>query len=82
MRHSVSVALNTLPATAFRLFRAGWNETSHGRFLFDQKAALSVMTAHAEHDVDVAEGDVAAKRRRLQNEVDAGRLYRVYAVSS
>lgn len=31
--------------TEFRIFRAGWNDTSKGRFLFDEKAAELVMSA-------------------------------------
>lgn len=41
-----------LPA-AFRLFKAGANETTKGTFLFDEEAARSVMEAATGHGVDL-----------------------------
>jgi phage I-like protein len=41
------------PPAAFRLFKAGWNDTSKGRFLFDAKAASAVMAAYRKQGVDV-----------------------------
>lgn len=40
--------------TEFRLFVAGWNDTEHGRFLFDEEAAKAVMAAHAKWGVELA----------------------------
>lgn len=37
----------------FRLFTAGWNDTEHGPFLFDDVAAKSVMAAHEKWGVDL-----------------------------
>lgn len=39
--------------TEFRLFVKGWNDTEKGRFLFDDDAAASVMTAYASWGVDL-----------------------------
>lgn len=39
--------------TEFRIFVAGWNDTSKGRFLFDSEAAASVMASYKEHGVDL-----------------------------
>ncbi len=36
----------------FRIFRAGWNDTYKGRFLFDEQAALAVMAEYEAHGVD------------------------------
>lgn len=40
--------------TEFRLFVKGWNDTENGRFLFDAKAAQSVMAAYEKWGVDLA----------------------------
>ncbi len=40
------------PPTEFRMFKAGWNSTKKGKFLFDDEAAKSVMAAYKEHGVD------------------------------
>jgi phage I-like protein len=42
------------PPTEFRLFTKGWNETENGKFLFDEKAAKSVMAAYRDWGVDLA----------------------------
>lgn len=42
----------TLP-TEFRLFVFGWNASTKGEILFDERAAADVMTAFDEHGVDV-----------------------------
>jgi hypothetical protein len=39
--------------TEFRIFAAGWNETTKGRALFDAEAAASVMAAYTAHGVDL-----------------------------
>jgi phage I-like protein len=39
--------------TEFRLFARGWNETKIGRFLFDEQAAASVMSAYGAWGVDL-----------------------------
>lgn len=36
----------------FRIFKAGWNTTQKGDFLFDDKAAKLVMAAYEEHGVE------------------------------
>lgn len=48
----LSKAPSSLP-TEFRLFKAGWNETSKGRFLFDSEAAASVMARYRRGGVDL-----------------------------
>src|SRR5665213_807565 len=53
-RLAISVGSNGELPTEFRLFTAGWNDTENGKFLFDQKAAQSVMAAYAKWGVDVA----------------------------
>lgn len=53
---ALAIALNSdgsLP-TEFRLFTAGWNETSKGNFLFDHKAAAETMAAYKARGVDLA----------------------------
>jgi hypothetical protein len=48
------IALAVGPTTReFRLFRAGVNETTKGTFLFDKRAAASVMAAYQRQGVDV-----------------------------
>lgn len=42
------------PPSEFRLFVPGWNDTEHGRFLFDEEAARAVMSAAAKWGVDLA----------------------------
>ncbi len=41
------------PPTETRLFKAGWNPSAKGDFLFDAEAAQSVMAAYAEHGADL-----------------------------
>jgi hypothetical protein len=57
MRQLWSIALsvegNQLP-TEFRLFKAGWNETEKGAFMFDAAAAASVMAAYRAWGIDLA----------------------------
>lgn len=51
---AVALALaSDAPPTEFRIFAAGWNDTSNGRFLFDDKAAEAVLTAYAEQGNDL-----------------------------
>lgn len=54
MKKTTTIALSATPPTEFRLFVAGWNETTKGSFLFDDEAATAVMAAYAEHGVDLA----------------------------
>jgi hypothetical protein len=54
--HAILLTLgeaNQLP-TEFRIFVSGWNDTEHGRFLFDAAAARSVMAAYQNWGVDLA----------------------------
>ena len=54
-RAKLSFALDTsagLPHE-FRVFSAGWNDTTKGRFLFDDAAARSVMADYAKHGADM-----------------------------
>ena len=63
--HTLHIKLadgDSLP-TAFRIFRAGVNETRKGSFTFDDEAAAAVMAAFAEHGMD-----------RLPIDVDHGML--------
>lgn len=48
---ALNVEGDSLPST-FRLFARGWNDTEHGRFLFDDEAAVSVMSAFKARGVD------------------------------
>lgn len=50
---AIELADGELP-TEFRLFAAGWNETSKGSYLFDEEAALATMAAYAQWGVDLA----------------------------
>jgi hypothetical protein len=38
--------------TEFQIFAKGWNDTEHGKFLFDAQAASSVLAAYVKHGVD------------------------------
>jgi hypothetical protein len=49
---TLAVALGDEPAKEVRLFKAGWNDTENGRYLFDEQAAELVMAAYAAHQVD------------------------------
>ena len=49
---TLAVALDG-PAKEVRLFTAGWNDTTKGRFLFDDKAAKAVMRRAEKHGVDI-----------------------------
>jgi phage I-like protein len=49
-----AVPVGDTPPREFRIFKKGENETTHGTFLFDDAAALSVMAAYAEHGIDIA----------------------------
>ncbi len=56
MRSAFHIALaigadGALP-TEFRLFKAGWNDTTKGKFLFDAKAAAETMAAYEKWGVD------------------------------
>ncbi len=51
---TLAIALGGVPPTEFRLFVAGWNETENGRFLFDEVAAVEVMSAYRKWGVDLA----------------------------
>ena len=50
---AIAVDAAALP-TLFRIFGAGWNESTKGRVLFDEQAAADVMAKYAEHGVDIA----------------------------
>ncbi len=41
------------PPTCFRIFKAGWNETTKGNLLFDQAAAAAVMARYKREGVDL-----------------------------
>lgn len=49
---TLAVSLGDGLPTAFRIFRAGWNATEHGRFLFDEQAASTVMAHYRAHEAD------------------------------
>lgn len=52
-RATLAIALEgEAPARELLLFKAGWNDTEKGRFLFDSAAARSVMSAYSAHNVD------------------------------
>lgn len=50
--HTLSVSVAG-PATEVRLFSAGWNSTTKGRVLFDERAARDVMAAYQAHAVEI-----------------------------
>jgi len=53
---ALSALLSPLGAelpTEFRIFAAGWNTTSKGRYLFDEQAARAVMAGYEAHGADV-----------------------------
>lgn len=50
----LTIKLSGALPTSFRLFQKGLNTTENGDFLFDEKAARSVMKAYAKAGVDVA----------------------------
>jgi phage I-like protein len=50
---TMAIALGDVPPSAFRIFAAGWNESTKGRVLFDEQAASDVMAAYAAHGVDI-----------------------------
>jgi phage I-like protein len=52
VRLSVDTPLSDDPPTEFRIFRAGLNPSSKGDFMFDEAAALRVMTAFQRWGVD------------------------------
>lgn len=54
VRLAISVGEDGSLPTEFRLFESGWNETTHGSFLFDEEAAEAVMAAYEAHGVDLA----------------------------
>ena len=49
----IQLDANGEPPTEFRLFKAGWNDTRNGRYLFDDRAARLTMAAFAEHRVEL-----------------------------
>lgn len=49
---ALSIALGDEPPREFRIFVRGWNDTEHGRFLFDDAAASAVMASYQKHGVD------------------------------
>lgn len=53
-RVTLAVDLHGQLPTEFRLFKAGWNPTEKGAFLFDAVAAKAVMAAYAKWGVDLA----------------------------
>lgn len=53
MAIALSLGEGDAPPTEFRLFKAGWNNTQKGRFLFDDKAAVATMAAYREWGVDL-----------------------------
>lgn len=50
---ALSLADGAALPTSFPLFAKGWNETENGKFLFDDVAARSVMSAYRKWGVDV-----------------------------
>jgi phage I-like protein len=53
VRLTLQIPAGEDPPTAFRVFTAGVNETSKGRFLFDGEAALAVMREFESHGADL-----------------------------
>jgi hypothetical protein len=51
-RGTITLAVADDLPTEFRIFKAGWNDTENGRYLFDDKAAQDVITASKRWDVD------------------------------
>lgn len=49
---TILLAVESVPPSELRLFRAGKNETSKGTFVFDDEAAALVMAAFADHGAD------------------------------
>lgn len=49
---SARLAAGPTPPREFRIFRAGWNDTYKGKYLFDEEAANLVMASFREHGVD------------------------------
>jgi len=47
------IAVGDTPPTEFRIFAAGENTTSKGRYVFDDEAARAVMSAYQKHGIDV-----------------------------
>lgn len=52
-RLTLSLPPSDAPPVEFRIFTAGWNDTSKGRFLFDAAAARAVMAEYARGGVDL-----------------------------
>lgn len=50
--HAILNASGLEPPTEFRIFRAGWNDTYKGRFLFDEESARLVMAEYEDHAVE------------------------------
>jgi len=50
----ITLAVDEAAPSEFRIFKAGWNETHKGKFLFDEKAAKAVMAAYKKWGVDLA----------------------------
>ncbi len=49
---AITVGADDEPPTEFQIFTAGWNDSEHGRVLFDDKAAKMTMAAFERHGVD------------------------------
>lgn len=49
---SITLSMSNEPPKEILFFKAGWNDTQKGKFLFDDKAARSVMAAYQRHGVD------------------------------
>lgn len=53
MKRKIIIALSQgVPPREFRIFEKGWNDTSKGRFLFDEEAAKMVMSAYERDGID------------------------------
>lgn len=50
---TLAVGAGEEPPTEFRIFTAGQVETKKGNFIFDDKAAASVMAAYQKHGIDL-----------------------------
>jgi phage I-like protein len=49
---SIALSMSNEPPKEILFFKAGWNETQKGKFLFDDQAARDVMAAYERHGVD------------------------------
>ncbi len=53
-RARVALSAGDTPPKEFRIFTAGWNDTTKGRYLFDRKAAAMVMATYKAQGIERA----------------------------